>query len=155
MLYWLKNKLIIVLTLIAIGAISCSACKTNITNNKGHSIVKVEMHLSALGVESDNFPSIDATIDFLADSSYCRKWFYNPIHKDSIYKLTKKEIRSLLTLIDKSDFQNLKKEYTNSRSDQPSSKLIIYSTRDTLFFNDYGLEGAHPLKELYNIVYKY
>ena len=40
-------------------------------------ITRVEMNLSAFGVESDAFPSIDVLIDFTNDSSICKKSYYN------------------------------------------------------------------------------
>jgi hypothetical protein len=70
--------------------------------SSSHSIYKnvsnidsVAFHLSAFGVESDNFPSIDAYINFDKYSSSCHKWFYNPKYKDSNYSLTKDEIESI------------------------------------------------------------
>jgi hypothetical protein len=118
-------------------------------------VQRIEMHLSAVGVESDNFPSIDVFIDFESDSSYCRKWYYNPKFKDSVYRLTKAEMLIISSLIEKSDLHKLKKEYTVSKTDQPTSKTTIYLSNNTLQFKDYGLEAEYPLPELYKIVYKY
>jgi hypothetical protein len=126
--------------------------RSNPTTNQ---VQKIEMHLSALGVESDDFPSIDVFIDFTADSSYCHKSYYNPKHKDSVYRLTKAEMLIISSLIEKSDLHKLKKEYTNSRTDQPTSKTTIYLNNNTMQFKDYGLMAEYPLSELYKIVYKY
>jgi hypothetical protein len=116
---------------------------------------RIEMHLSAFGVESDNFPSIDVFIDFSADSSYCKKWYYNPKYKDSVYSLSKAEMLIIASLIEKSDLSKLKKEYRVGETDQPSSKTTIHLSNNTLHFNDYGLKADYPLSELYKIVYKY
>jgi hypothetical protein len=113
------------------------------------------MHLSAFGVESDNFPSIDVFIDFSSDSSYCRKWYNNPKYKDSLYRLTKAEMLIISSLIEKSDLHKIRKEYTVSKTDQPTSKTTIYLSNHTLQFKDYGLVAEYPLSELYKIVYKY
>jgi len=113
------------------------------------------MHLSAFGVESDHFPSIDAYIDFSADSSYCRKWYYDPKYKDSVYRLSKAEMLIIASLIEKSDLSKLKKEYAVGKTDQPTSKTTIHFNNKTLYCNDYGLEADYPLPELYKIVYKY
>jgi hypothetical protein len=118
-------------------------------------VQRIEMHLNAFGVESDNFPGIDVFIDFSADSSYCKKWYYNPKFKDSVYSLSKAEMLIITSLIEKSDLSKLKKEYSNRKSDQPSSKTTIYFNNNTLQFNDYGLQADYPLSELYKIVYKY
>lgn len=124
-------------------------------NSNSNPVQRIEMHLSAMGVESDNAPSIDVFIDFDSDSSYCRKWYYDPKYKDSVYRLTKAEMLIISSLIDKSDLHKLKKEYSVSKTDQPTSKTIIYLTNNTLQFNDYGLAAEYPLSELYKIVYKY
>src|ERR1044072_6598902 len=102
-------------------------------------VQRIEMHLSAFGVESDNFPSIDVFIDFSIDSSHCKKWYYNPKYKDSVYSLSKAEMLIIASLIEKSDLSKLKKEYTVGQTDQPSSKTTIYFNNNTLQFNDYGL----------------
>jgi hypothetical protein len=118
-------------------------------------IVKLEMNLSALGVESDDFPSIEAVIDFSKDTSVCIKSYYNPANKGSTYSLTKSEIKDILGLLKISDVQKLKPEYKVSWPDQPSSTTTIYTTKTKYVIKDYGLEGEYPLKELYKIVYKF
>ncbi len=118
-------------------------------------ILKIEMKLSAFGVESDDFPSIDALIDFSKDTSICVKSFYNPAKKGSTYSLSKTEIQSILKLLNISDIKKLKKEYKVVIVDQPSSKTIIYTNRGQYTISDYGLEGEDPLKALYKIVYKF
>ena len=119
------------------------------------SIVKIEMALSAFGVESDDFPSIIALIDFEHDTSNCVKSFYNPSFKGSTYSLTRSEMISVKKLLIISDLEKLKTDYAVSETDQPTSKTKIYTTKKTFVFDDYGLEGDYPLQELYKIVYRY
>lgn len=121
---------------------------------QNRSISKVEMHLSAYGVESDNFPSIDALIDFVHDSSHCKKWYYNPALKTSVYVLSNEEMKKILRLLKTSDIQRLKKEYRVGKTDQPTSTITIYTEREKFVIKDYGLEGEYPLQELYKLVYK-
>jgi hypothetical protein len=137
-----------------------SACSSSQGNTKKESpptdsIIKIEMNLSAFGVESDDFPSIAAYIDFQKDSSNCKKSFYNPAYKDSTYSLTKIEIQKVLKILLSIDLEKLKKEYTVQTSDQPTSTTIIYTTGQNFITKDYGLKGEYPLQELYKTVYKF
>jgi len=116
---------------------------------------KIEMHLSAFGVESDDFPSIDVNIDFVNNSGSCRKWFYNPAFKDSIYSFSKPVTDSILQILKKTDWEKIKKEYTVQKSDQPASTIIIFTENRTFVIKDYGLKGDDPLQELYKIGYKF
>lgn len=113
------------------------------------------MNLSAFGVEADDFPSIDVTIDFSQDTSFCIKSFYNPAYKGSTYSLTQSEMLSVRQLLKISDLEKLKREYTVDKSDQPRSVTKIYTTDTIYVVDDYGLEGEYPLRELYAIVYRY
>ena len=149
-------------TILIFFLVSCSSAEITHLNLVPRSstaptskVQRMEMHLSAFGVESDRFPTIDVYIDFSADSSYCRKSYYDPKYKDSVYRLTKAEMLIISSLIEKSDLSKLKKEYSVGKTDQPSSKTIIYFSNNTLQFNDYGLQADYPLPELYKIVYKY
>lgn len=117
-------------------------------------IIKVEMNLSAFGVESDDFPSIDVLIDFINDSSICKKYFYNPSFKPSTYKLSNTELQTVLEMLQSSDLDKLKTDYKVAKTDQPNSITKIYTSRKMYVFKDYGLEGDYPLKQLYKIVYK-
>ncbi|MGX7666715.1 DUF6438 domain-containing protein [Flavobacterium pedocola] len=118
-------------------------------------IEKIEMNLSAFGVESDSFPSIEADIDFTKGTSVCVKSYYNPEYKGSTYSLSKTEMTKIIHLLKISDVQKLKPEYNVTMPDQPSSRAVIYTTHAKYEINDYGLEGDYPLKELYRIVYKF
>ena len=142
-----------------IVALSFSNCRsqqdTTKTTSSSDSITRVEMNLSAFGVESDNFPSITAHIDFLKDSSSCEKTYYNPAFKSSTYRLSSAEIKKVFQLLKSSDLEKLKSEYSVSKTDQPASTTTIYAGSRTFMIKDYGLEGDYPLKELYKIVYKY
>lgn len=118
-------------------------------------VSKIEMNLSAFGVESDDFPSINAYIDFEHDSSNCLKSYYNPYYKPSSYKLSAEEIKKVLVLLQTVDLIRLKKEYRVNKTDQPTSTTAIYSDDKVFVIKDYGLEGGYPLQELYRIVYKF
>jgi hypothetical protein len=84
------HRVIIIFTFVfSFCNLSCYVQKQNPTN----SISKIEMHLNAFGVESDDFPSIDVYIDFVHDSSICTKWYYNPAHKPSTYSLSNEEMK--------------------------------------------------------------
>lgn len=145
------------LTCIIVGLSNCSIgqTKTAVNDASTDHIIKIEMNLSAFDVESDDFPTIDAKIDFSKDTSICVKSFYNPANKGSTYTLTKSEINSILILLKIDDLEKLKKEYKVSKTDQPGSKTTIYTTKKTFVVDDYGLEGDYPLQELYKIVYQY
>ncbi|WP_033417881.1 hypothetical protein [Cytophaga aurantiaca] len=148
-------KTIYLLTCILIGLYSCSNGQAKNTDiDSPDSIVKIEMNLSAFGVESDDFPSIDVKIDFVNGTSTCVKSFYDPAHEGSTYSLTKSEMDAILKLLKISDLEKLKKEYTTNRSDQPRSKTKIYTTKKIFTIDDYGFEGEYPLQELYKIVYR-
>jgi hypothetical protein len=134
---------------------SCSSHNTTTVSKATSSIDKVEMKLSAFGVESDKFPSIAVYLDFVKDSSHCAKSYYNPSFKNSSYTLSGSEMKKVLDLLQKCDLEKLKPEYTISKSDQPTSVLTVYTNTKTFTVKDYGLEGEYPLKELYSIVYKF
>jgi len=117
-------------------------------------ITRVEMNLSDFGVESDDFPSIAVLIDFITDSSVCKKSYSNPEFKPSTYKLSNTEIKKVLQLLQACDLDKLKTDYKVAMTDQPTSTAKIYTTQKTYVIKDYGLKGDYPLKELYEIVYK-
>ena len=118
------------------------------------SILKVEMNLSAFGVESDNFPSIKGYIDFPKDSNNFEKSYYNPAIKGSKYNLSHDEINKIRELLQNANLEKLKGEYKIGKTDQPTSTIIIYTSQRKFTIKDYGLEGEYPLQELYKLVYK-
>lgn len=132
--------------------ITIFSCKENEKTND-ETIIKIEMNLNAFGVESDDFPSIQTEIDFSKRSSNCIKTYYNPTFKDSIYSLSKSDLKKILGLINISDLKKLRKKYSVSKTDQPSSTTIIYTNKAKYTINDYGLKGDYPLQDLYEIVY--
>ena len=146
-----RNILILLLAITACDRHSGSSKESEVIDT----ITKIEMNLSAYGVESDDFPSIRATIDFLNDSSICIRTFYNPSYADSIYKLSESEMKQIVKLLRFSDIRNLKKEYTVAKTDQPRSITTIITNTGEFTIDDYGLVGEYPLQELYEIVYKY
>lgn len=119
------------------------------------SIIRIEMHLSAFGVESDFFPSIDVLIDFKTGSSYCKRSYYNPKYKMSSYTLSKEEMQKIQSLLNIKRLGQLKANYTRQVIDQPKSVARIYTTKKEFIFSDYGLIGTFPLSELYKVVYKF
>jgi hypothetical protein len=133
---------------------NCSS-QQDTTKTITDSITRLDMNLSAFGVEADAFPSIEAHIDFLNDSSRCEKTYYDPAFKPSMYRLTSTEIKKVFQLIRATDLNKLKTEYSVSKTDQPTSTTTIYFGQRIFVIKDYGLEGDDPLQELYKIVYKY
>ena len=143
--------------LIIIGFSFCSSIRDNVVMGTPYtdSIVKVEMNLSAFGVESDDFPSIKAYVNFQTDSSNCEKSFYNPAYKNSTYYLSKAEIQQILKILMNSDVEKLKREFKVQSTDQPTSTITIYTSTKKIIIKDYGLKGDSPLQELYKVVYKF
>jgi len=141
--------------IILISSLLLSFCIPALRNTQEISISKIDIHLSAFGVESDDFPSIEGYIDFTNESSQCTKSFYNPDFKGSTYQLSKEEIKKVLELLQSSDLNKIKKEYTSNISDQPTSTLVIHTSKGNYTFKDYGLQGDHPLPDLYKIIYKF
>lgn len=129
--------------------------KAQVSNTKQNFIQKLEMNLSAFGVEADDFPSIKVFIDFTKDSSYCATSYYNPEYKGKEYKLSNQEINRIADLLNKTELNKLKTKYTCNLSDQPSSTTIIQTSQQKYIIEDYGLLAEEPLKEIYKIVYKY
>ena len=95
------------------------------------SVLKVEMELSAFGVESDEFPSISVVIDFTNNTSRCEKSFYNPAFKNSTYSLSKSEMVAIKKLLSIFALDKLKTEYSCDMSDQPNSVTKIFTTKKT------------------------
>jgi hypothetical protein len=123
-------------------------------SEKSRTILKVDMHLSAFGVESEDFPSIDANIDFTHHSSVCYKTYYDPAYRGSTYHLSNGEMSQVLALLQKADFENFKKCYRVAKTDQPSSTITVHTESKTYTIEDYGLQGEYPLQKLYSLVYK-
>ena len=151
------QKGIYLIVIILFSFCSCSNIRNKTIKERTvpEAILKIEMTLSAFGVESDSFPSIDAVIDFVNDSSHCEKSFYNPAIKGSVYSLNKSEIKSILKLLNISELEKLKSKYTDQKTDQPTSTLAIYTTKRKFKIEDYGLNGDYPLQELYKRVYRF
>ena len=143
-----------VLTLVSCGYGSASSDEFVTKLGERRAILKVDMHLSAFGVESDDIPSIAASIDFVHNSSECTKTYYNPAFKGSTYHLSSAEISQVLTLLQKADLENLKKRYRVSKTDQHASTITVYTDSKIYSIEDYGLTGAYTLQKLYSLVYK-
>ncbi len=113
------------------------------------------MDLNSFGVESDNYPSIHVLIDLAADSSRCKKAYDNPKYKDSAYTLSMTELQQISLLLKHADLEKLKNNYSDNRSDQPTSTVTFYTSSGEITVKDYGLNGEYPLQELYKIAYKF
>ena len=130
----------------------------NVTFEKSlphYAVTKIEMNLSAMGVESDGFPYIQATIDFKRNSSICKVSYDNPKFKDSTYSLTVTEMKEILNILQKTDLAHIKKEYKTGPTDQPTSTITIYKNSHVITIKDYGLIGDFPLQDIYKLVYKF
>lgn len=136
------------LFLIAASIIMSVSCNSQ-------NITKIELKLSAFGVESDRYPNIEAAIDFEKGTSLCKVSYYHPDYKPFQYTLTQKEVAKVLNLLENTDLKKLKEDYTVNVSDQLTSTLKIYTTDKTYIIKDYGLKGDAPLTELYKIIYKF
>jgi hypothetical protein len=145
------------LFLLAILFTNCKSQEQNQhLNRNSDSIIYIEMHLSAFGVESDTYPSIDAEIDFLSQTSICNRWYYNPETKgDGDYVLSKEEMENLRKIAGSMDLEKAEKAYNTNKTDQPNSTLIIYTQKKRYEFYDYGLVGNAVLQKIYRIVYKF
>jgi hypothetical protein len=112
------------------------------------------MRLSAFGVESDTYPSIAATLNFKHHTSRCERSYYNPAYPSSTYQLSTEEMRKVQQLLQQANLAKLKPNYSTTRTDQPTSTIVICTTSQTFTIKDYGLEGDAPLSEIYHLVYK-
>jgi hypothetical protein len=149
-----KSKYLLVILTVFLCCCSANMTTTNIKNSsKRLQVLRLEMFLNAFGVESDGFPTISATIDFIADSSICNVSYYEPWLKQKHYSFSQKEIDTLKTLLEVADLKKLKKEYKDGPTDQPTSTSTIYTTQDTFIIKDYGLQANFPMPELYRIIY--
>lgn len=117
-------------------------------------VEKIEMKLSAFGVESDGFPNITAIIDLKNDTSFCDVSYYDPKFPAKTYRLTPKDMGKIRQLMAESDIRNLERKHAVSMVDQPNSIVIFHLANDSITVSDYGLTGQFPLKELYELVYK-
>lgn len=124
-----------------------------VLQNNSKTVNKIEMDLSAFGVESDGFPNIFAVIDFQNDTSYCNVSYYDPKFHDTTYRLTKPIIDSIRKLVTDFDLKKLKKDYTANWTDAPTSTTTFYFNNEQIKIRDYGLQGEQPLKELYRLIY--
>jgi hypothetical protein len=116
--------------------------------------LRLEMQLSAFGVEADHFPNADAYIDFLKDSSKIKMSCYNPKHKDSSYSLTTAEIGQTREMLEKTDFSKLRNEYPAATVDMPTCRIKIFTDKDSISIIDHGAVADRPLPGLYEIVFK-
>lgn len=117
-------------------------------------LVHLEMHLSAFGVESDDFPDIVAHIDFKTFKGECHRSYDNPAYQPTTYYIDSIQVRAIMVLLQNSNLNALNTNYSTNRTDQPTSTTIIYTTVREYTIKDYGLDGDKPLPELYKLVYR-
>ena len=146
-------KIRILLFILSISFCYCSNTNHFESNPEQLKILKLEMFLNAFGVESDGFPTINAKIDFVSDSSLCEVSYYEPWLKTKQYSFSKQELDTLRTLLTNTGLKRIKKEYSEGPTDQPTSISTIYTMQDTFRIKDYGLQAEFPMTELYRIVY--
>lgn len=77
------KKLVLFVTTLFVLGISYSFDYAKIKTKHPVRIVKLEFHLCAFGVESDDFPNITGIVDFKSDTSMFEKSYYNPKYKSS------------------------------------------------------------------------
>ena len=78
----------------------------------------------------------------------------NPKFKDSTYSLTDNEMKTIFNILQKTNLNQLKKEYKIGQTDQATSTTTIYTNNGKFQIEDYGLQAEYPLSEIYKIVYK-
>jgi hypothetical protein len=142
---------ILCISLFLVGQ-SCKVHPSRLGNSD--EVKQVEMRLSAFGVESDGFPNINAFIDLQSDTGYCEVSYYNPKFRNTTYRLTKETIDSVRYFISHANIKRLKRDYSVSNTDEPSSTIDFHFFDSDIQISDYGLEGPSPLKDLYRLVYK-
>jgi hypothetical protein len=118
-------------------------------------VTRLEVELSAYGVESDNYPSIKVVVDFLMDTSLCIRSYYNPSINGSVYRLSLADIRTIKRLLEDPEFKDLKRNYANKKTDQPVATTTVYKGQDKFVISDYGLEGTSLLKDLYGLIFRF
>jgi hypothetical protein len=148
-----KLKYLSLLLVIPLCFCSTITTKSNRPRSSEHQVLKIEMFLNAFGVETDGFPTINATIDFAEDTSSCHVSYYEPWLKEKQYSLSKQQRDTLRELLITNDLKTFKKDYYKEATDQPTSTTTIYFSRDTLEIKDYGLLAEFPVSEFYRIVY--
>ena len=147
---WLQ--LVTVLCMLFLNCNRCDAQKLHSFDTA----FTLQMDLSAFGVESDDFPNINAFIDFLADTGFAfRSYFDYKKHPSTTFHFSKSEIQEIRDLLQKEDLSKLHEEYSfDECTDLPKSVTIINSSSQTYTVNDYGLIGDPPLQGLYDAVYR-
>ncbi len=112
------------------------------------------MNLSAFGVESDDFPSVSAIIDFKTKFSLCKKTYFTPALEPSTYTLTEEEIDTIASLLESTDLRELSNRYKMSATDMPTSTTTIFLGDAKFEIEDYGLMAPEPIQKIYKIIYK-
>jgi hypothetical protein len=125
-----------------------------IVEKNNNSINKIQIFLSAFGVESDGFPEIYATIDLQNDTSLCSVSYYDPHFHDTTYRLSSFDMLGIKNILDSCDIKKLQTNYKVDYTDQPTATSIFFFNNQEIKISDYGLRGDCPLTKLYDIVFK-
>lgn len=128
--------------------------QTNAVKNNTN-INKVQIFLSAFGVESDGFPNIDAIIDLQNDTNICRASYYDPHFHDTTYRLSSSDMLAIKNILDSCDIKQLQTNYKIDFSDAPTATSVFFLNNEEIKISDYGLRGDCPLTKLYDIIFKF
>ena len=136
--------------------VACGSGRTVEAERPGElRVTRVDMTLSAFGVEADELPSIEVHIDFEQNRGTARRTYFNPAYKPSTYQLTGTDLHGLRALLRAADLSALHGQYAASATDLPTSTIVVHTTKQQYVIRDYGLVGDYPLRELYAIAYKH
>lgn len=151
----MKYSLVLILSVL-------TACNHTIQNNVAgqiqlpgkDSIITVTCFMDNLGVEADHFPKIQGTMDIPSGYSEFKMTRDDLPLGDSVYSLSKAEVKTIGELLLHTDLSKLKENYRDNKSDQPTSTITIKTKQKFYKIEDYGFNGDHPLDSIYRIVYK-
>jgi hypothetical protein len=118
-----------------------------------YNIEKIEINNN--GMCEGNCPRINITINPKTFESNCSRLLYwDSQPKSATGQLTQEQIKNILSLLDNSNFGNLKNSYGVNCTDQTTTTLTItFDGGETKKIEDYGSSGNFTLTEIYNIAY--
>ena len=114
-----------------------------------------KIELSNDGMCEGNCPKINISINAKTFENKCfKEMYWDNKPNSSIGQLSEKEIKKILSLLDYSNFADLKESYEVGCTDQPTTTLTItYDDGKTKTIKDYGSSGNFTLTEIYKIAY--
>lgn len=121
--------------------------------SKQEQIEKIELRND--GMCEGNCLRINISINAKTFENKCfREMYWNNKPKPSTGQLSQKEIKKILSLLDYSNFADLKEKYEVDCTDQATTTLTItYDNGKTKIIQDYGSAGNFTLTEIYKIAY--